>query len=134
MSATQPASFTREDLTALAEAHERIEAFKRFLLARFIAYTNTVSGVTTTMGRPVPPVDNAEGRTSNGWGRWRIGAHPLFPAPEAYAFEHYLDDERAPSALTGVVLVPTSFILAEEGEQDDYATFLALKARFEPTQ
>lgn len=124
-------TFTAEDLPQVAAAHETVTAFKAFLLSRFIEWTNQGTPL-DDRGRKIEPVKDGAGKTSGGWGQWRVATGGLFTAPDAYEFEHWMADDRGPSTLTATVAVPASFIFGDDEEQAAYEQYLTLKARFEP--
>lgn len=131
MSNAEKTTFTADDLPTIIAAQAQVAQFKAFLLDRFIAWTHTADAK-NTHGGTIEPVKGPDGRTSGGWGAWRLASTTFTPNQGEFVFEHWLSDERAPASKIDEAYVPAVFIFASADEQADYETFLALKARFEP--
>ena len=132
MSTDHKTTFTADDLLAIVAAQDQIAKFRSFLLDRFIAWTQSGDKV-DVRGRVITPVADLTGKTSSGWGQWRLASTSFATDAQAFRFEHWLADDRGPSTNTAIAVVPATFIFAAFDEQADYEQFLALKARFEPT-
>lgn len=124
-------TFDRQDLMAVAAASDTLREFREFLLARFLVWAQRPEA-TADGGRPLDRPDT-RGRTSAGWGQWRLSENAAYTGPPEYRFEHWLSNDRGPAALTQTASVPATFVFATHDESDDYALFLRLKDRFEPT-
>jgi hypothetical protein len=122
--------FTKQDLAAVATASDTLREFRRFLAARFIAWAQT-PGATADDGAPLD-VPDANGRTSAGYGQWRLDERSAYGSPPAYRFEHWLSGDRGGSDRTQTASVPAEFVFATGEEGAEYALYLSLKDRFEP--